>query len=135
MDCPNCRKPIPAGAPVWRMVYASRFGTTYGLCCEACFDGRGYKLRRQELEAKGPRHCRQCDRPIYGWYKRTSHCSAECTLKTQYQRMSEEKARLRKERPCPHCGETFKPKRSDARYCSTRCRVAAFRAAKGASAA
>jgi hypothetical protein len=29
---------------------------------------------------------------------------------------------------CAHCGEQFTPKRSDARYCSARCRVAAHRA-------
>ena len=29
---------------------------------------------------------------------------------------------------CAHCGATFTPKRSTARYCSTRCRVAAHRA-------
>jgi hypothetical protein len=31
---------------------------------------------------------------------------------------------------CAHCGETFVPKRTTARYCSTRCRVAAHRAQK-----
>jgi hypothetical protein len=30
--------------------------------------------------------------------------------------------------PCAHCGEPFKPERTTARYCSTRCRVAAHRA-------
>jgi hypothetical protein len=33
-------------------------------------------------------------------------------------------------RPCGHCGETFQPERTTARYCSTRCRVAANRAKK-----
>ena len=32
--------------------------------------------------------------------------------------------------PCDHCGATFTPERSTARYCSTRCRVAAHRAAR-----
>jgi len=32
---------------------------------------------------------------------------------------------------CQHCQKTFKPKRSDASYCSGRCRQAAFRARKG----
>jgi len=136
MDCPKCRKPISAGAPVWRMGYAGRFGPIYSMCCEACLDGGVMgDYYRQKYEAQGPRHCKQCDRLIYGWYKRTWHCSEECRLKTQTQRVSEEKARLRQERPCPQCGETFKPKRSDGRYCSGRCRMAAFRAAKSASAA
>jgi hypothetical protein len=31
------------------------------------------------------------------------------------------------EQQCPHCLETFTPKRSTAQFCSTRCRVAAHR--------
>jgi len=130
MDCRKCRNPIPDGAPVWLTSFLYRSGR---FCCEACFDGEGYvwqKRRRQEYEAQGPRHCRNCDRPMFGWEKRTSHCSEECTLQTQYKRERERRALLREERPCPQCGETFKPKRSDGRYCSGRCRVAAFRAAK-----
>jgi len=30
-------------------------------------------------------------------------------------------------RTCQHCGQSFNAKRDDARYCSTRCRVAAHR--------
>jgi hypothetical protein len=30
--------------------------------------------------------------------------------------------------PCAHCGQEFTPSRSDARFCSGRCRVAAHRA-------
>ena len=30
-------------------------------------------------------------------------------------------------RQCEQCGKTFTPTRSDARYCSTKCRVAAHR--------
>jgi len=29
---------------------------------------------------------------------------------------------------CVHCGDTFEPMRSDSRYCSNRCRQAAYRA-------
>ena len=36
---------------------------------------------------------------------------------------------------CAHCGTSFEPKRSTARYCSTRCRVAAHRAQSADSAA
>lgn len=34
----------------------------------------------------------------------------------------------------PGCAETFTPKRADARFCSTRCRVAAHRAARAQNA-
>jgi hypothetical protein len=33
-------------------------------------------------------------------------------------------------RPCGHCGQVFQPERTTARYCSTRCRVAAHRSSK-----
>jgi hypothetical protein len=31
------------------------------------------------------------------------------------------------QRPCQQCGRLFEPKRTTARYCSTRCRVYAYR--------
>ena len=31
------------------------------------------------------------------------------------------------EKKCTHCGSSFMPKRSDAIYCSTKCRVYAYR--------
>ena len=34
---------------------------------------------------------------------------------------------------CEHCGEPFVQKRSDSRFCSSRCRVAAHRASKCAA--
>jgi hypothetical protein len=37
-------------------------------------------------------------------------------------------------RACERCGQTFAPRRSDARYCSGRCRVAAHRARRFAAA-
>ena len=36
-------------------------------------------------------------------------------------------------RPCGHCAQEFRPKRFDALYCSTRCRVAAHRAKRRAA--
>lgn len=40
------------------------------------------------------------------------------------------KRATRESRPCHQCGETFTPSRTDARYCSGRCRVAAHRASR-----
>jgi hypothetical protein len=54
---------------------------------------------------------------------RTRYCSEECTK------------RPKKERPrrdCEHCGWSFTPTRSDAKFCSGACRVAAHRAKRGA---
>jgi hypothetical protein len=42
----------------------------------------------------------------------------------------EPKPELDRTRSCERCGEEFTPKRSDARYCSVRCRVAAHREKK-----
>ena len=140
MNCPKCQKPIEDGAPVWRITKRGHFGGVLFrsslLCCEACFDEHhgGRPFTRQMFKEQGPCPCRHCRRPIYGWYKNTWHCSEECRRQTQYQRQREKVAARRRPRPCGHCGEEFTPKRNDGRYCSGRCRVAALRAARKASA-
>jgi hypothetical protein len=55
--------------------------------------------------------CRRCDR---------KHLS-------QKQRQRRQSSRQRSQ-SCARCGEAFTPQRATARYCSTRCRVAAHRA-------
>lgn len=62
------------------------------------------------------------------------YCSDQCRddryRREQAESKRRQRAELRGERCCDHCGETYKPKRSGSKFCSTRCRVAASRAAK-----
>jgi DNA-directed RNA polymerase subunit RPC12/RpoP len=59
---------------------------------------------------------------------RTWRC-ANCA-RLRRNRLNADRRRLRGRYPvtvCARCGETFYPHRADARFCSTRCRVAAHR--------
>ena len=66
------------------------------------------------------------------WCRRGKHVAAASQLELygpwRRQRCSHQKAAPDQRdhtRACDHCGQLFNPKRSDAQYCSTRCRVAA----------
>ena len=63
---------------------------------------------------------------------RVGYCSDECRRERDHRRAvarwANRPPREVEDRPCDRCGETFTPTRSDARYCSGRCRVAAHRA-------
>lgn len=59
------------------------------------------------------------------------YCSPECrrVLRAEHARARRaEAAAARPARDCDRCGQSYIPTRTDARYCSTRCRVAAHRA-------
>jgi hypothetical protein len=83
------------------------------------------------LRAGAPRRCCVCGRRFYysthapGWY-----CSRRCNHRRPRlpRRESRAKDPDTRTRACARCGATFTPARSDARYCSARCRVAAHRA-------
>jgi hypothetical protein len=86
----------------------------------------------QDVEAERVRYCEHCGEPFYfGWKGNGLHiryCCGECRWDADGERRHARRARPRLPRPCMRCGETFTPARSDARYCSGRCRVAAHRA-------
>ena len=74
--------------------------------------------------------CRSCEEEFYGpgsdW-DAPFYCSVACKTAARRQ----ERARVREPKKpikCAECGERFTPKRSTARFCSARCRVAAHRA-------
>ena len=96
--------------------------------------------RAVRQSATGP--CIGCGNPLSlmvmggGWFGR-----GRCEVPRQimlcvrcYDKRDAERRRAKRRRPppnqraCAQCGETFSPARSDARFCSTRCRVAAHRA-------
>jgi hypothetical protein len=57
------------------------------------------------------------------------YCSPECKTEARRQRRADEREPKRPIK-CAECGERFTPIRSTARFCSTRCRMAAHRADK-----
>lgn len=99
-----------------------RFGWTSAYCTEAgellCFSC-SYERRRRGDEQL--RLCRQCRQP--------RHVLSDFPYPACSQTVCNG-CRIEKKRqplPCGHCGKPFTPKRSDARYCSGRCRTAAHR--------
>jgi uncharacterized OB-fold protein len=81
--------------------FASRFGATCDVCGEVFVPPYGPRRRR--------------------------FCSDECRRAHDRQRKAWTPV-VHVEQSCAQCGELFVPARSDARYCSGRCRVAAHRA-------
>ena len=82
-----------------------------------------------------------------GWYCATCRQARIAEAKRRYQRKRRQRETAKRKEAaghflgtgffrivlkvsCAHCGKRIKPKRSTARYCSTRCRVAANRAKK-----
>ena len=57
--------------------------------------------------------------------RRRAWCSSTCAMVWYNQHRPKVE---RVERPCTHCGVTFKPARTDSVYCSSACRQAAYRA-------
>lgn len=97
--------------------------TAYGLCAE----------HNAEWEARRTITCLGCGERFFrrnpGQHS-TGYCSEACRRAVLAQRQRTRRATERvppPPRPCDHCGVAFEPARSDARFCSSRCRVAAHR--------
>jgi hypothetical protein len=74
--------------------------------------------------------CRECGEMFFATWP-TRRCSRRCLrayLRRRQQLRRPSRAKVHDDLRCGHCGGTFTPTRSDARYCSLRCRVAAHRA-------
>ena len=61
---------------------------------------------------------------------RPAYCSEDCATRAKWRRQAVKRkaARQLEPRDCEHCGESFQPTRSDAKFCGVRCRVANSRA-------
>jgi predicted nucleic acid-binding Zn ribbon protein len=91
---------------------------------------RRYSSFRKFSETDNPpnNHCEQCGEPVYverGPILKRIFCGEPCRnafYNARRQRKASESL------VCVQCGETFAAKRSDARYCSAKCRQQARRA-------
>ena len=81
--------------------------------------------------------CRYCGESLLRWHHVPAHlCSTRCarerkraTSRAWAKASYQPHERTAHGATCGHCGERFDATRSDARFCSPRCRVAAHRAA------
>lgn len=95
--------------------------------CKRNWHNRAYRLRQRKPK---PTKCGECGGPIVqlGIGQPRKFCSEIC--KTRCHRKRQNRARLPVDHPpraCVHCGEMFKPKRSDRTYCYDKwCHQAAY---------
>lgn len=108
-------------------------GWLYGLCDEhrAEWEESERQMRRRRCMVCGTEFLANDRRHPWGGGLVAGLCGDECrkarnALKQRGRRA--DAAARRQSVACAGCGQAFKPSRSDARFCSTRCRVAAHRA-------
>jgi len=75
-----------------------------------------------DIPAMREKNCQGCGRFIYGYHPKP-YCAPRCESKASYERNKKQPVPIQ----CLRCQETFTPKRTDTKYCSTKCRVAAHR--------
>jgi hypothetical protein len=140
-NCADCGVPLGPADLVYRRRFAYWNGWTHwkrrAAVCVACLPAR---VRQREPEA-----CENCGRPMIRDIYYPLVCSGRCD-KAQVNKRSYEKhreqisARRTQARahvdhdaiPCAVCGKPFKPKRTDAKTCSNKCRQRAHRARQAA---
>lgn len=76
--------------------------------------------------------CRKCQREcehyaVMADHSRRARWCWRCVQADDTEQAKERRRRRRANRRCAHCAAVFTPPRSDGRYCSARCRQAAFR--------
>jgi hypothetical protein len=95
----------------------------------------GWRPREPERRVMGARRlcpgddqykCAVCRQWYFGGKQPSRYCSERC-YRRRVRGPRRSRARPRQTATCAQCGEPFEQTRGDARYCSTRCRVAAHR--------
>jgi hypothetical protein len=128
--CADCGRALAPQEPVWRHRISLGpgflgFGWRYGVapCCEQC---------RSTWRPYAPVvPCEGCGRPVHNGRtcrtRRHTFCCEVCKLQAVNADARQKRALTRNTMPCEGCGETFEPKRTDARYCSAACRQRVYR--------
>jgi hypothetical protein len=75
--------------------------------------------------------CARCGASLGGWYRPGTQC-LECERSDVEARL-ERQAALEQPRPCAECGQPFMPTQMTARFCSSPCRLRAWRRANAAA--
>jgi hypothetical protein len=89
-----------------------------------------YFARRGASWLNHERRCAVCLTPFRAIGEGIFYCSPACKTEARRRKRAEARKPIqRKPIRCEACGDRFTPIRSTARFCSTRCRMAAHRAA------
>ena len=125
--CEKCKRPFAPGEAVyrdWRRICSGHsYVRSFFWSCFVCL---GPKRLGNWIQTQ----CRGCSRPMYQarWrFHRVSRCSKACALKQQTRRQKQRRQARRIPLLCKVCGQKFEARRSHAKTCSTRCRVALYR--------
>jgi hypothetical protein len=134
MQCPLCGRELANNEPVfrWRVtpnayarIRSDPRSRARGIAfiCEDCVRSR------RDVSDYRQRPCAYCGRPVYHsdlyLIPRVSACSPLCQERGRNRRAYVKRHGDHKPTQCAACHETFTPTRSDAKFCSTRCRVRA----------
>jgi hypothetical protein len=125
--CAICWKVIPPGQVMVLDPRKRRRGFGVWSLCMNCFPG---EPNRMNWVVKKCVHCR---RPLFTSIENPPvvvACGDSCR---DTARAKELRHRLRKEKRCLLCGESYTPKRTDSRYCSLACKQTAYRKRSNAS--
>jgi hypothetical protein len=126
--CAKCGTTLPPRAPVWREpvpfvpdnVYSR---TTIAPVCERCKSEWRYFFP--------PKPCMTCERPVHNLdtdrLREWVVCCEACLSAARAQEARRWRHLDRDSRDCEHCGDSFEPTRTDARFCSSACRQSAYR--------
>jgi hypothetical protein len=134
--CAQCERQLTATEPVWRKQLKTGRGffggcrTVIAPICEACAE-------RSHLDVWSSGPCENCGRMVHETQRhrrRHHYCCDDCReqqeLPAAYAHARQRRAEVRgSSRPCAVCGEHFEPARSDAQFCSARCKQKAWRRA------
>jgi endogenous inhibitor of DNA gyrase (YacG/DUF329 family) len=127
MHCDHCRRDLAEGELVYK-------AAPTGFVCEVCAtpDRWGFSVGARRSWGS-PTPCENCQRPVAQDRRRKPlrrvFCSARCQV-TIYNRLAGEQRKAERALVrcvCASCGAQFKPRRSDAIYCSPACRQLAYR--------
>lgn len=115
--CTTCHQPIEPAIPIVITRSENRVCVRREVRHRECAEGWRWDLQTC---------CAWCWRPVaYHGVGRLAYCCRDCRDAAEHDRKVQKKPD--NTRTCQHCEQPFTG-RADARYCSTRCRVAAHRA-------
>ena len=129
--CGQCGEYLPIGAPLFfgEVSIRASVPASHVPLCDACADSAwgltGETHREIAVRFRGAapsKPCKGCGKQMEGFAN--DYCCTECRWKAG----NAQKKVKRDPVNCQHCNQAFTPARSDAKYCSSKCRVAAHRA-------
>jgi hypothetical protein len=127
--CAKCARALKSAEPIWRESLSLGRGwfggwrTTVAPVCQSCAS--------EWSTYHPPSPCEGCGRPVHNEktfrVRFLTFCCERCRRRAQASHAREQRCSARSTRTCGMCGETFEPARTDAKFCSPRCKQKAYR--------